>query len=132
MALKTATSTSASGRIIRTVFQVLVAVAASAPLMVGTLHLSAAQSTEVSGVVGLVVIIITSVHNGLEQAGILPAMFKGVDMPVATATEVAAAQKIAPQVVQAASEATALGQEAAPIVAAAQGKSTSKTPPAAS
>ena len=118
MALRSTTSSAASGRIIRTVFQTLVAAVAAVPTLVQVLGLSATTSAEVTGVVGLAVIVVTSLHNGLESAGILPAMFKNVDLPVLTPSEASAASKLSPVIVADAAKFDAAGAIVAPVIKA--------------
>ena len=117
MTLRTTTPNAASGRIIRTVFQVLVASVAAVPALVKVIGLSASTSAEVTGVIGLLVILITSLHNGLETAGILPAMFKSVELPILTPTLATAAEKLSPTLVADANKITDAGSVVAPIVA---------------
>ena len=118
MALRSTTSSAASGRIIRTVFQVLVAAVVAVPSLISLLGLSATQSSEVTGVVGLAVIVVTSLHNGLEAAGILPAMFKNVDLPVLTSSEASAASKLSEVIVANAAKFDAVGAIVAPVIKA--------------
>ena len=118
MALRTTTSSAASGRIIRTVFQTLVAAVAAVPTLVQVLGLSATTSAEVTGVVGLAVIVVTSLHNGLVSAGILPAMFKNVDLPVLTSSEASGASKLSGVIVADAAKFDAVGAIVAPVIKA--------------
>ena len=118
MALRSTTSSAASGRIIRTVFQTLVAAVAAVPTLVHVLGLSATTSAEVTGVVGLAVIVVTSLHNGLESAGILPAMFKSVDLPVLTSSEASAASKLSGVIVADAAKFDAVGAIVEPVIKA--------------
>ena len=130
MALRATTSNAASGRIIRTVFQVLVATVIAVPSLISLLGLSATQSSEVTGVVGLVVIVVTSLHNGLEAAGILPAMFKTVDLPALTSSEASAASKLSGVIVANATKFDAAGAIVEPVIKAIQSKiSTSQVLP---
>lgn len=119
MTIKTTTPNAASGRIIRTVFQVLAAGSAAVPMLVKILGISAATSAEVTGIVGLLIIVITSLHNGLETAGILPAMFKSVELPVLTPTLSAAANTLSPTIVKDANAFANAGAVVAPVIQAA-------------
>ena len=119
MALRTTTPNAASGRIIRTVFQVLVASVAAVPALVQTLGLSATTSAEVTGVIGLLVVLVTSLHNGLETAGVLPVMFKSIDLPTLTPALATAAENLSPTIVADANKLAAVGAIVAPVIATA-------------
>ncbi len=56
-------------RVLRTVGQVLVAVAAAVPAAVALLDISAARSAQVVGICGATVVIVTAVQNALEAKG---------------------------------------------------------------
>ena len=122
MALKAATKTGSTERVIRTLFQVLVSAIPAVPVLVQTLGLSAQQSIEVVGISGLAVIVIAAIHNGLEAAGLLPAMLKDLPWQAITATvqQTADAQAIAPAVVADAAKAVTVASEVAPVVSAVE------------
>jgi hypothetical protein len=118
MALKTATKTGSAERVIRTVFQTLVAAVPTIPVLTATLHLSTRVSAEVVGFTGVFVIIISALHNGLETAGLLPAMLKTVPLPAVTPQLQAAAQVVAPSIVTDTQRAQSVAAEVAPVVSA--------------
>lgn len=118
--LKAQTQTGSTERVLRTMFQVLVAAVPAVPVLTTTLGLSTHLSAEVVGITGILVIVITAIHNGLETAGLLPAMLKTVPMPVLSPTLEAAAQALAPVVVADAQKAQAAGSVIAPVIAAAE------------
>lgn len=124
--LKSQTQTGSTERVLRTMFQVLVAAVPAVPVLTTTLGLSTHLSAEVVGITGVLVIVITAIHNGLETAGLLPAMLKTVPMPPVTPALEAAAQAYAPAIVADAQKVQAAGSVIAPVVAAAEAPSTSR------
>ena len=120
MALKTQTKTGSTERVLRTTFQTLAAAIPAVPLLTSILGLNTHLATEVVGITGLLVILVTTLHNGLETAGLLPAMLKTLPMPIETPQLQAAAQAVAPTVVADAAKVIAAAPIIAPVVAAAE------------
>ena len=120
MTLKTSTKTGSTERVIRTTFQALVAAVPAIPILAHTLNLSSTTSAEVVGVTGVLVIIISALHNGLEALGWLPAMLRNLPIPTVTNQLVAAAEKTAPSVVTAVQDATKAVPTVEAVVKAAE------------
>lgn len=121
MAVKTQTATGSTERVLRTFFQVLVASIAVAPAIVWQLGLSAAETAKVLGWIGVSVVVIAAIHNGLETAGVLPAMLRSQQWPTdPTATQVAAATAVAPKLVADAQIAQNVAGSLAPVVSAVE------------
>lgn len=116
MAIKTQTKTGSTERVIRTVFQTLLAAVPAIPVLTAALGLNARLSAEVVGITGLLVIIFSSIHNGLETAGLLPAMFKNVPLPTVTPQLQKAAVALAPTIVADTQRAQVVASDVAPIV----------------
>lgn len=129
MAIKTQTKTGSTERVIRTIFQVLLACIPAAPAIVYELHLSLAQTAQALGYIGLFVVIISTVHNGLEAAGLLPAMLRSQQWPSdPTTTQIAQATAVAPKLVADAAIAQSVAGSLAPVVSAVEGSSANTTP----
>lgn len=121
MAVKTSTKTGSAERIIRTFFQVLVACVAVAPAIVSELGLTAAETAKVLGFIGVAVVLIAALHNGLETAGVLPAMLRSQQWPSdPTTAQIAAATSVAPTVVADAAIAQNVASSLAPVVSAVE------------
>ncbi|MHB8188920.1 MAG: hypothetical protein ACYDHP_00540 [Ferrimicrobium sp.] len=125
MALKTQTKTGSAERVIRTAVQVLVALVATAPLITSTLGLTPAETAKVLGIMGAAVIVVAALHNGLEAAGILPAMLRGMPVPTPTPAQISAASVVAPVLVEDSTKAQAIATEVAPVIAAVRGSQSS-------
>jgi hypothetical protein len=117
---RTAKKTGSLERVLRTIFQVLVAAVPTIPILVNTLGLSAQTAAEVTGIGGLVVVIVFGLHNTLESAGILPSMLKDLPLPTLTPQLASTAQAIAPSIVADVAKAQAAAPVVAPVIAVAQ------------
>lgn len=59
-------------RILRTVIQTVLAFGAAEPTLIGLVHMTGAQASEVAGIVAGLVALAALVQNLLEQWGVLP------------------------------------------------------------
>lgn len=68
-------------RVLRTVVQVLIAVAVAVPSAVALLDIDKALAAKIVGVAGALVIVVTALQNALEANGVLPKPMAPVARP---------------------------------------------------